>query len=122
MPGVLSLTFPTPMQSFGYGYAINTTLASDPIATSITLFDGATNLGTLSYTGTPDPSFTGGFAGIQSDTPFTSANVTFDSANAPAFAFDYVRFETSVPEPGSLAILGVGGVGLLGYWWCRRQG
>jgi hypothetical protein len=115
--GVLTLTFPTPISMFGYGYAIlNVTTVT---ATTITVFDGATNVGSLPYIGAPDPTFTGGFAGIASTIPFTSASLTFNSIAAPAFALDNVRTGTvvSAPEPSAALLLGTG----LGVLWFRRR-
>jgi len=54
------------------------------ITTTISIFSGATPLGTLSYTGAPDPAFTGGFAEIQSTIAFDRAEVTFNSATPPS--------------------------------------
>lgn len=95
--GVLSITLPSLSNLFGYGYAI---LAETSVtnATTITLFNGATNVGTLSYNGVPDPTFTGGFAGIQSTIPFNIVQLTFNSVAASAFAVDNVTFAT-IPEP-----------------------
>jgi hypothetical protein len=67
--GVLSLNLGSPVNTFGYGYAVLNTVALTN-ATTITLFNGAINVGTLSYNGVPDPIFTGGFAGIFSTLPF----------------------------------------------------
>jgi hypothetical protein len=111
--GILTLTFPTALSQFGYGYAI---LSTSPVnATTITLFQGATNVGSLVYFGVPDPTFVGGFAGIASTIPFDRAQLTFNSVVAPAFAMDNVRTTpaaTSAPEPTSLVLLGVGLLGL----------
>ena len=95
--GTLILNLPSLSTLFGYGYAI---LNEDPVtnATTITLFSGATNVGTLSYDGVPDPVFTGGFAGIQSTIPFDTVHLTFDSVFSPAFAVDNIRFATP-PSP-----------------------
>jgi hypothetical protein len=96
---------------FGFGYAINNT---GPVAnaTTISLFDPSDlSLGSLSYSADSDPTFSGGFAGIQRDAPFASAVVTFRGADS--FAFDNVRFEAaSVPEPATLALFGAGLAGL----------
>jgi hypothetical protein len=108
--GTLIVTLPTQANLFGYGYAILNTV---PItnATTISLFSGVTPLGSLSYNGVPDPIFSGGFAGIQSTIPFNRVQVTFNSAAAPAFALDNIRFAnttTAVPEPTTLLLLGTG--------------
>jgi hypothetical protein len=121
--GILTLTFPTSISLFGYGYAV---LTEAPVvnATTITLFDGATNVGSLSYFGVPDPVFTGGFAGIESSIPFNRAEVTFNSIAAPAFALDNIRTSGStgsaVPahDPSTIVLMG-SVIGLLGF--CRRK-
>jgi hypothetical protein len=117
--GILTLTFPSARSQFGFGYAVLTTT---PVtnATTITLFDGATNVGSLSYNAVPDPTFSGGFAGIASTLPFNSARVTFNSVDASAFAMDNVRTTpvTSAPEPSTVALLGTG---LVLLQFCRRS-
>jgi hypothetical protein len=112
--GILTLTLPGLETMFGYGYAILNTGAVTN-ATTITLFSGATNVGTLSYAGVPDPFFTGGFAGIQSTIPFNSVQLTFNSVAAPAFALDNVLF--AVPEPSAILLVLTGCAGL---FWLRR--
>ena len=97
----LTVTMPIPVHSFGFGFAI---LDFTPTANAvtITLFDGLTNLGSITYPGVPDPTppfFDGGFAGIGSTDYFTSARITF-GPTAVAFAIDNL----AVPEPGSLAL------------------
>jgi hypothetical protein len=62
--GVLSMTLPSSVDRFGYGYAVLDTVAVTA-ATTISLFSGATPVGSLSYDGAPDPTFSGG-AGIVS--------------------------------------------------------
>ena len=87
--GILTLTLSGLSNTFGYGYAI---LNAVPVAsaTTITLFNGVTNVGSLAYNGLPDPIFTGGFAGIQSTLLFNRVEITFNSAAAPAFALDNI--------------------------------
>lgn len=116
--GVLTLILPKFVDSFGFGYAM---LNVVPIlnATTITVFDGATNLGSISYDGFPDPAFTGGFAGILSTTPFNRVELTFNSAEASAFAIDNVRFAATIPEPSTVLLVLGGGLGLL--WRTRRR-
>jgi hypothetical protein len=71
----LIVSLPNLAIQFGYGYAINAEV-SVPAATTIELFAGATSIGSISFTGIPDPIFTGGFAGVASDTPFDRAVLT----------------------------------------------
>jgi len=107
--GVLSMALPGYVNRFGFGYAV---LATVPLAdaTTISIFDGATLLGSLVYAGVPDPVFTGGFAGIESTILFNRVQVIFNSAVAEAFAVDNIRTQnqTAVPEPASLLLLGTG--------------
>ncbi|MGI8917848.1 MAG: hypothetical protein ACR2H6_04535 [Pyrinomonadaceae bacterium] len=105
--GILTVTLPGLSDRFGYGYALLNTISVGN-ATTITLFNGLTNVGSLSYNGAPDPNFTGGFAGIFSTVPFNSVQITFNSAAAPAFALDNVRISAAnaVPEPAKMLLLG----------------
>jgi hypothetical protein len=115
--GILTVSLPGPTDLFGYGYAL---LSQGNIAnaTTITLFSGVTNVGSLSYAAAPDIVFSGGFAGIQSTILFDRAQVTFNSTAAPAFAMDNVRIGTVVPEPSSiLLVLG----GALGVCWRKHR-
>jgi hypothetical protein len=112
--GVLTLLLPGLQNIFGFGFAI---LSVGPVtnATTVTLFSGVTNLGTLAYNGVPDPSFTGGFAGIQSTIRFDRVQLTFNSVAASAFAVDNIRFAdttSTVPEPNALVLMITGLVGL----------
>lgn len=102
---VLTVTMPIPVHSFGFGYAINN-FVSLPNAVSITVFNGLTNLGSITYPGAPDPMFTGGFAGIGSTDYFTSAQIRFPTA--AMFAIDNL----TVPEPSSLGLTLLGGAAL----------
>jgi hypothetical protein len=115
--GILRLALPSFVDTFGYGYAI---LSGIPVvnATTINLFNGATDVGSVSYNGVPDPTFTGGFAGIQSTIPFNIVQITFNSAAAPAFALDNIRTATTVPEPSTMLLVGTG-IGLL--WFSHRR-
>jgi hypothetical protein len=121
--GVLSLTLPSFVDTFGYGYAVNTT-AVVATATTISLFSGATPVGALSYNGVPDPLFAGGFAGIESTIPFNSVMVTFNSLAASAFALDNIRTAiTTVPVPGPSTMLLLGsGITVLVFLRRTRKG
>ena len=103
--GVLGILLPTTSTVFGYGYAILNAVTV-PNATTISVFNGATPLGSLSYTGVQDPDFTGGFAGIQSSLPFNRVELRFDTVTSPAFALDNIRFGSfaSLPEPSTWAL------------------
>ena len=113
---VLTVTMPIPVHSFGFGFAI---LYYVPVAdaVTITVFNGLTNLGSITYPGVPDPTpplyIVGGFAGIGSTDYFTSARISF-GPTAAAFAIDNL----AVPEPGSLALMLLGGAV---FGWRRRQ-
>ena len=120
--GILRLALPSFVDTFGYGYAI---LSGSQVvnATTINLFNGATNVGSLSYNGVPDPAFTGGFAGIQSTIPFNIVQITFNSAAAPAFALDNIRTANNgptVPEPSTMLLVGTGIV-CFGFTFYRRH-
>ena len=116
--GVLTLTLPSPVDTFGYGYALLTNVTVP--ATLIALFDGATFVGQQVYVGAPDPVFTGGFAGIQSTLPFNRVQLAFNDVVAPSFAMDNVRTFNSaaVPEPATLTLLGSG---IAAAAWRRRR-
>jgi hypothetical protein len=117
--GILTLTLLDFFDTFGYGYAILDTIPVSA-ATTINLFSGATNVGSLSYNGVPDPTFAGGFAGIQSTIPFNRIAITFNSVAAPAFALDNIRLAaTAVPEPSTILLMLSGAAGLL--WRTSRR-
>jgi hypothetical protein len=117
--GTLSLLLSSPATMFEYGYAIlNTSTVVN--ATTISVFSGATLLGSLSYTGAPDPTFTGGFAGLESTTAFDRVALTFNSAAAPAFAVDNIGI-ASVPEPATFALVTIGLLVCLGVAHSSRS-
>jgi len=109
--GILGIQLPAPVFLLGYGYAIFS-IGTLPAATTISVFSGATPLGSLPYTGVSDPFFTGGFAGIQSTIAFDRVQVTFNSGETQGFALDNLQF-ASVPEPSTVWLLNIG-VALLG--------
>jgi hypothetical protein len=120
--GMLQLTLPTFTNALGYGFADLST-ATLPAATTITLFNGSTNVGSLAYAGSPDPTFTGGFAGINSTVSFNIVDITFDSVHAPAFAADNVVYASAsaIPEPQAFVLVATGTVGLLALLARRRM-
>jgi hypothetical protein len=107
--GTLSVLLPGPSTQFGFGYAV---LAESTIAdaTTITLFSGATSVGSLAFTAAPDPDFPGGFAGLSSTLAFDNVQITFTSG-IEAWAVDNMRV-TAVPEPATLALFAFGLAGL----------
>ena len=106
----VTLTFPSLLDAFGYGFLVGST-TTVPNATTVTLFSGATSVGSLSYNGTPDPVLAGGFAGIQSTIAFDSARITF-SQHFGLIALDNIRTIPStpvaVPEPATVLLVAAG--------------
>ena len=112
---------PESRHSVGYGYAILAGI-SVPAATTIDLFAGPTPLGSISFTGVPDPIFTGGFAGVASDTPFDGAVLTFSNASN-AFAVDNVTFSANkASDEGQTLILLSAGISVLLFLRAGRGG
>ena len=108
--GVFTMTLPFLIDTFGYGYALQGT-GTILNGTMMSLFNGATPVGLLSYTAAPDPTFPGGFAGIRSTLPFNRVEATFNSVSAASFALDNIRrgpAVVAVPEPTLVALLGTG--------------
>ena len=99
----LVISLPNLATKFGYGYALRSE-NTVPAATTINLFAGITPIGSITFTGTPDPLFTGGFAGVASDTPFDRAVLNFSDVGN-AFAVDNVTFASSVSEQEATLIL-----------------
>jgi hypothetical protein len=107
--GEVTIALPSAANMFGYGYAI-LSLGDVAAATSMSVFSGATFLGSLSFAGAADPNFTGGFAGLLSTSPFDRVVVTFNSAVATAFAMDNIRVTSEVvppvvPEPPTILLI-----------------
>jgi len=112
-PGILAVTLPSAVNLFGYGFGLLSTETTVANATSISAFSGTTLLGSVSFSGSRDPNFTGGFAGISSTTPFDIVALTFNQMAGPrpsSFSVDNLRF-AAVPEPSTfLLVLGVAAV------------
>src|SRR5256886_1028249 len=108
----LIVSLPNFATQFGYGYALRAEI-SVPAATTIELFAGSTPVGSISFTGIPDPTFTGGFVGVASDTPFDRAVLTFSDVG-DAFAVDNVTFAANrASDEGETLILLSAGVSVL---------
>ena len=121
--GVLTMTFPSLVDTFGYGYAL-LGAGTIPNGTTLSLFDGATSVGSLSFTATPDLVFPGGFAGIRSTLPFNRVEATFNSVSAASFALDNIRrgpAVAAVPEPTTLVLLGTGVLSMMIRERARRK-
>lgn len=106
---LVNVTLPGLSLAFGFGYAaLDNPL---PNATTVTLFNGAVAVGSLSFASDLDPQFPGGFAGIGSNLPFNRATLSFPQSTA-AYALDNFRV-TAVPEPSAMLLLAAGIAGLL---------
>jgi hypothetical protein len=116
----LIVSLPNLAIQFGYGYAVNAEV-SVPTATTIELFAGSTPVGSISFTGVPDPTFTGGFAGVTSNTAFDRAVLTFSDVG-DAFAVDNVTFAANrASDEGQTLILLSAGVSVLLFLRARGR-
>jgi hypothetical protein len=111
--GTLMLDLPSSTTLFGFGYVINTYLPFATRTTTVSLFNGVTPVGALTYTAVPDPGVPGGFAGIESTTPFDRVGVTFGGP-AEFYGVDNITLLTAaaVPEPSTI-LSTVAGLSLL---------
>jgi len=102
----LFLTFDAAISGFGVNLA---SFNDDQLRTSILVAGGSTSpvIG-------PDGFVR--FFGVTSDTPFTT--VEFRGIDNDGYGMDNVQFGNAVPEPTTLAIAGLG---LLGVGCCRRK-
>jgi PEP-CTERM motif len=109
----ITITFSSERTSFGFFAATN---PDDDLV--LTLFDGATNLGSLTYT----TDLTETFIGIAESDGFDRVLIEAVGTGRQTFAADGFRFKglvTPVPEP---ATFGLFGLGILGFAVLRRQG
>jgi hypothetical protein len=110
---VLSVSLANQALSFGFGFALQGLTTSVANAVTLTLFSGATNLGSLSFAGNADPNFTGGFAGIGNNVFFDRVQITFNQ-NATGFAVDNFVARDRVPENGGTLLMLLAGAAPLG--------
>lgn len=108
----LRVILPALTNQFGCGFAI---LATEVVPNAVTfnLFSGATPVGSIFFAGTPDPEFTGGFAGVASTISFDRVELQFSGS---AFAVDNIMFSPepmTVPEGGVTAYLFCGALVLM---------
>lgn len=109
----LSISFTTPVRAFGVFFNANLT----PNTTDLSV---VTPVGTASTGGPTYDTDTFYFAGLISDTPFTTATIGSGVLpNGSSFNLDNLTYST-VPEPGAtLGVLGL--VGLAVAWRSRRH-
>jgi hypothetical protein len=101
--GVLTMNLSVPVTMFGFGWGV-ALVGPVPDALTVSVLNSGNPLGSLDYGGDNDPSFTGGFAGIQSSAAFNEVQVTFAQSNAPGFLLGNI-IQAGVPEPGTLFLV-----------------
>ena len=86
----LVISLPNLATKFGDGYALRSE-NTVPAATTINLFAGITPIGSITFTGTPDPLFTGGFAGVASDSrhPWRIGRIPALMRISPSLGFSF---------------------------------
>ena len=89
--GVLTMTFLRWSIYSGMGTPCSQGTGTILNGTTFSLFNGATSVGSLSFTATPDLVVPGGFAGVRSTLPFNRVEATFNSVSAASFALDNIR-------------------------------
>jgi hypothetical protein len=108
-----TFTFSQALSAFGME------LEPDPFGMhpiTVSFFDGATLVGTISQM-VEGSAGAREFAATTTTQQFTSVTISSDFD----FAAAQLRYTTSVPEPGTLALSAVGFVGLLAYAWRRHR-
>jgi hypothetical protein len=101
---------------FPAGTTAASLLIGDFSSTTATITLSTGDVFTVPITGQPNLDF----YGFTSTTPITSINLT-DLIGAPVI--DTVQYGQAVPEPTSLALLGIGAVSMVGYGrrWMRKR-
>lgn len=116
--GPVNISFAVPI--FAFGFSIQNDQDA-PGLFSFTAFNGATELATFSVAAGTSTSFLGASAtGADSITRIAVSSTSAASGGANNFAFGPVTFQT-IPEPGTLLLLGAGLVGFAAVRRPRRQ-